>query len=603
MNDNDKKVPKRVAVYIRVSTEDQLDGYGPDTQKNAIKHLIEAREGTVEPLVFAGEEHVYFDQISGTVPVEERPEFSRLKEAIELAPDGNKPFDAIAVYRIDRFARKLKVLLDVISFFEENDIQFMSVTENIDTSNPFGRAIVSIIGVIAELEIETLKQRTQGGRLQAIKDGKHMGNAPVFGYIKDADGRLEILREEHGHVGTIFDLFVNQKYSVGDVARYLKTHEVLSPEVSAIANNKRKGEVRKSNSNFHWTHESVRRILREDLYTGNYYYGKTKKGKIVPKEKWELSPYVVPIIIDMPTFEKARVLLKQLKHNQRHTGTRPHPYLLSGLLKCDGCYDSERDNGIRHHWSGAPKKVKSTDKYTYYYSCGRKSTSKYERTCRVLPFSAEAIEKYVSHFCMELLKSPVSVFKHQQELQSSKVEIKLLHKKLSSINKLLKGLPSRRKNVLEQHEHKYIDRKELEERMADVLKSEQRYREEIEKIQIKVSENTLLDKYSKALGLFEGKYQKMLQDFKKHPEEVKEILHMLIDEIVVYSRPVVKDDKVSGPKKENQQIANRLHIKLKLPQDILNEIGKQEVLITEKAPAGADANSSSSSQELIAGGH
>ena len=145
----------KVAFYIRVSTEEQVEKFGIPLQRNSLKSYISSKvklnDGR-DKMVLAGKKYVYIDKgVSGTTDVEERPEFSRLQSDILNAPEGNRPFDVVAVYKIDRFARKLKVLLDVIDFFDEKDIQFISVNESIDTSTPFGRAMLGIIGVIAEL--------------------------------------------------------------------------------------------------------------------------------------------------------------------------------------------------------------------------------------------------------------------------------------------------------------------------------------------------------------------------------------------------------------------------------------------------------------------
>ncbi len=582
-----------MAIYIRVSTEDQLDGYGPETQKQSVLNLIKAKEGLVEPLVFAGEKHIYFDEgVSGTIALDERPQFVRLKEAIYYSSKENRPFDVVAVYRIDRFARKLTVLLEVIDFFEENEIEFLSVTENIDTSSPFGRAILSIIGVIAELELNSIKQRTQDGRIQAIQVGVYMGNAPIYGYKKTLEKKLETFEVEAKNVELIFDLFVNQKYSVGEIALYLQEHSIMSPEVSAIHHGKRKGIVKKQNSQFHWSHESVRRILKNEIYTGNYYYKKTKNRKTIPKKDWKLSPFLFPIIIDSLTYGKAQELFDQPKHIRKETRRREHPYLLSGLLKCDYCRDFRKESGSHQHWVGAPKKIKSSGKYTHYYSCGRKNRKKYEKPCTVLPLPAKEIEDYVMNYCLDLLNSPVSVFQHQQKLKSEKISLKYIQKRIKNLNGLLTALPKRKNHLLEQHEHGHLNSKALDEKFEELKKSEIRYKEELIQAQKQISENTLSENYIKTLELFDKKYRKTLSDIKKDPDEVYRILHLLVEEIIVYSRPLTKEDVIAGRKSKDQQIPARLHIKLKLPQEILNEVAREKNPSIPKASLDGDASSS-----------
>lgn len=154
MNEVYKK-KKKVALYIRVSTDEQVDMYGIDLQKNALMGLIASKNNEYE---FAGKNFVYIDEgESGTKDFIERPAFQQLLKDVSLADE--KPFDIVAVYKIDRFARRLKILLEILDKFNNEDIklEFISAHESIDTSTPFGSAMLGIIGVIAELELETIK--------------------------------------------------------------------------------------------------------------------------------------------------------------------------------------------------------------------------------------------------------------------------------------------------------------------------------------------------------------------------------------------------------------------------------------------------------------
>src|SRR3989338_2152810 len=285
----------RVAFYLRVSTEEQVEKYGIPLQRDTLENLIKSKgklENGKPVWIFAGERYVYIDDgVSGTVPLEERPGFGKLKEDIALAPAGNQPFDVVAVYKIDRFARKLKILLEVTDFFEDNDIEFISANESIDTSTAFGRAILSFLGVIAELERENILERTQAGREQAVKSGVAMGGGATYGFIKGEDKKLTILEEEAKVVRHIFSMFVNERQSAYKIAQYLTDHEVLSPQAAAKAHNKSKRAVTKKNPIVFWRPERVREILKDEIYIGHYYYNKTKNAKLLPKSEWKLSEY------------------------------------------------------------------------------------------------------------------------------------------------------------------------------------------------------------------------------------------------------------------------------------------------------------------------
>jgi len=572
-HDQDTNETLRVALYIRVSTEEQTERYGIPLQKEALLALIASKRKIENGLVLAGEEYVYVDEgISGTISLDERPAFAKLKEDILLAPEGSRPFDVVAVYKIDRFARKLKILLEVIDFFEEHGIKFVSINENLDTSTPFGKAILGIIGVIAELEIETIKMRTQAGREQAVKTGIVMGSSACYGFKKDESGRHKIFEEEAEVVRMIFRMLIVEKQSVYQIAKYLTKHNCLSPEASAIVNKKRTGEIRKKNPLNFWRPERIRMILQDERYIGKYYYNKAKNGKKLPVSEWKLSPSVLPLIIDPLTFERAQKLLGEFKHT-RQSAKDDHIYLLSGLLRCDGCYDPDRDKQGRARWSGERKELqKGSGRFTYFYKCGRKLDSKSGIPCNVIPLPAKNIEDYIVEQAKTLLANPIAAYNHQLKLKSTKSEIKHLKKKREELANLTNAIPERRKRLQEQHEAGFIDISQLRRDIKNLIEKEKQYQRELNEIERLISENTLSQGYIESLDLFSKKYTSALGKISTDRKELYGLLHELIEEIIVYSRPIEEKDVIAGRKKEGQKIPYRLHIKLKLPQDILRQM-------------------------------
>ncbi len=594
-----QQTPKRVAIYIRVSTDEQVEKYGKDLQRSAIDALIASRANTPQPFVFAGEDHVYCDDgISGTVKAEERPAFARLKEAVELAPPDNRPFDAVAVYRIDRLARKLVVLLSIIDFFQDNELEFLSVNESIDTSTPFGRAMLSFIGVIAELERETIVQRTQAGKEQALKQGRVMGRIPPYGYRKDNEGHLVIFEEEAAVIRDMFDMVASRRMTVGDVTTYLRENEVFSPEASAVIQKGVKKNIRKNNTVHHWRPEVVRKVLTDEVYIGKIYYHKSKNSKPLPKKEWKEADQRAPQIVSDLVFEMTQRNLKRFKHEGQGR-SKESLYPLSGLLVCDACSVGD----TRNHWVGTGKTLKKgKKKRVRYYHCGHKNTGKYDSTCLVLPLPADEIEQYILNKCKEILRNPEAVMKHQRKLQSSRVEMKQLEKRESEILKLANGLPARRDRLREQHELGVIDGRRLKEQMDELTNSERKYHAALNEIERTRSQVSLSEGYIRTLDLFVKKYQNVLENIEKDTQMLYDLFHLLIEEVVVYSRPVTEEDKVAGRKKEGQLLPYRIHIKLRLPQDMLRELAKQPVIITETLPASDDTGSVSSRQKPHEGG-
>ena len=582
----DEETQLKVAFYIRVSTDEQAEKYGVDLQKSALEGLIKSR-GMLEDgrpkMVLAkknkNEDYIYYDEgISGSDEIEKRPGFAQILEDLNIPDEQSRPFDVIAVYKIDRFARRLKILLRVIEFLDDKKIKFLSANESIDTSTPFGRAMLGIIGVIAELEIETTKQRTDAGRAEAIKDGKFMGSQTSFGYVKDGDGRPKIFPKEAKIIESIFDKFTNQRNSPQQIADYLTENEYLTPAASAIKYNKKKGDLRKKNAPTFWRAEKVRDILSDELYIGKYYYRKNKDGKKVPKSEWKLSPYRQPSIIDSFTFKKAQHLLGQSKQlaNSRNKTIGKHLYLLSGLLRCGHCQENKDDsNENLATWTGDRKKItkKNTRAVSYSYKCGRKKSTKYSITCGTIPIPAKQIEEYVVNIIKNLIDNPEVVYNHYHKLKSTKLAIKGLVEQRDRWRELLNNLPSRENNLKQQNEDNVIDNVILNKKLAECKEKKKSFEKSIEKAEYQIAQNSLSKGYMKSLELFSEKYVKTLKDLYSNRKEVFDIIHMLIDKIIVYSRPVRKTDKIAGRKKEGERfIPNKIEIEFKLPQDILNDL-------------------------------
>ncbi len=158
----------RVAIYSRVSTEEQAkEGLSVEAQIDKCKSFCDAREWEIFK--------VYKDAgfSAGTL---NRPALELL-----LRDAKEKKFDIILVYKIDRFSRKLKDLITILEDLKTKNINFTSVTEQIDTTSAMGEAFFQIIGVFAQLERGMVKERVQLSFDRKINLGEALYRAP-FGY-------------------------------------------------------------------------------------------------------------------------------------------------------------------------------------------------------------------------------------------------------------------------------------------------------------------------------------------------------------------------------------------------------------------------------------
>src|SRR5882762_10766352 len=148
---------KRAAIYTRVSCSDQH----PETQLYDLRELAKQRRYEIL--------HEYTDTISGSKS--KRPGLDQL-----LADARRHRFDIVLVAAFDRVARSVRHFLEVLDELNHMGIEFVSFRENIDTGGPLGRAIVVIIGAIAELERSL---RVRAGMRRARLEGQHIGRQPL----------------------------------------------------------------------------------------------------------------------------------------------------------------------------------------------------------------------------------------------------------------------------------------------------------------------------------------------------------------------------------------------------------------------------------------
>ncbi len=151
---------KRAVIYTRVSTGDQH----PETQLYDLRELAKQRRYEIV--------REYTDTISGAKS--KRPGLDQL-----LADGRRHRFDVVLVAAFDRVARNVRHFLEVLDELSHLNIEFVSLRENIDTGGPLGRAMVVIVGAIAELEKSLIVERVRAGMRRAKLEGRRIGRAPL----------------------------------------------------------------------------------------------------------------------------------------------------------------------------------------------------------------------------------------------------------------------------------------------------------------------------------------------------------------------------------------------------------------------------------------
>ena len=151
------KFEKKVGVYVRVSTKDQ----------DVELQLVELRKYVADRGWAIYKEYVDIGQ-SGAK--DSRPQLNQL-----MLDAKRRRFNIVAVWKFDRFARSVRHLVNSLYEFKELNIDFISLTEGVDTSTSTGRAMFGIIGVMAELERDLIRERVQAGMKRAKARGRAIG--------------------------------------------------------------------------------------------------------------------------------------------------------------------------------------------------------------------------------------------------------------------------------------------------------------------------------------------------------------------------------------------------------------------------------------------
>lgn len=174
MVDNQESIV-RAAIYLRVSTDEQVTGYGLDVQRERCRAQAIAKGWQI-----ADE---YADEgISGTKDESERPALAAM---LQSAKDGQ--IDAIIVLALDRLARKTLIVLKLVEKLSVNNVTIVSCKESLDTSTPQGQFVLTMFAAIAQLERDTIVARTTDGRnVRGRRDGERGGRLPL-GYTRDSD--------------------------------------------------------------------------------------------------------------------------------------------------------------------------------------------------------------------------------------------------------------------------------------------------------------------------------------------------------------------------------------------------------------------------------
>jgi site-specific DNA recombinase len=395
-----------IALYCRVSTDEQAEhGFSLEAQRDRLVAYCQSQGWK--------DYEVYIDDgYSGTTL--ERPALSRLIRHVERGL-----IECVVVYRLDRLSRRQRHCLHLLEeVFETNNVAFKSATEPFDTSTPLGKAMIGILAVFAQLERDTIIERTKEGHHKRARKGLWGGGPQPFGYRWNKElEKLEIVPEEAQIVRGIY-------------RRFLDGHTLTSIAEWAKARSKERW----------WDHTVIKQTLQRDVYVGVVHYGPERaQGKHEP-------------IIDAETAALARAELKRRLSGQRPVGQ----YLLSGLLRCGECGEPMVHHGVTR-----------AGNTLHYYVCTRKlKGKKYYKgggLCTTRHIPLDYLDREVVNYVHQIATDPSVLTTKYSGPNDDKLE-----QTIANLEEELETIKRKLKRWYDAYEEESIDIKEVSRRVREL---------------------------------------------------------------------------------------------------------------------------------------
>jgi site-specific DNA recombinase len=569
-NTNSKQ--KRVAIYLRVSTDEQAkEGhYGLKVQEDRLRQFCASQGFELD------EENVYRDEgYSGTLKVEMRPGLSALYEAAK-----EKQFDTLIVYKLDRLFRNQTKLLVALEQLLGYGVGFQSATQSFDTDTSSGRLMMQILGSFAEHERELIRERMTAGKLRAAKEGKWVTGVPPYGYrVDEKTQELVIQKEEAEVVKQFYEWLVYEKCSLREITRRAIKQNLPTPQHKPKRDGKRIGGT--------WYKRTINRILVNEVYTGQFYYNKYKRPfKYLdavlddehqrPQEDHIL--ITVPEIISQDMFEKS---IQQLQDNRRfQKRNEKRVYFFAGLLY-SGYSGKKLQSGFQK-----PKKDKTTPylgKYYHVYIPALERIGTEYESGNPEGQCAESRLMPIWDTLLAILSDPKNVLPQLEDYTFKTSDEAKVKKELAQLEKQFETLGTKKQRIQEVYLDAQLDKDDYTNRMKQVRKDEKDLtikKQKLSQMLLKKTEQKDRDKIIKSLY---AKLQTKLHHLSY--EEQQYILRLFVEKITLYHKkgyaevafkfPLNTKVPTSAP----ASVTEGKHMRLVLHVKILSEKERRQQII------------------------
>ncbi len=328
----------KVAIYIRVSTQYQIDKDSLQVQKRELVAYAQ--------IVLGINEYVIFEDPGYSAKNTDRPDYQRMILRLRTGE-----FSHLLVWKIDRISRNLLDFSSMYKELKDLGITFVSKNEQFDTSNAIGEAMLKIILVFAELERNMTSERVTSVMLSRAENGQWNGGRVPYGYAWSKEEKAFSVIPAEAEVVTLIYSLYEQHQSILQVTRYLNNAGL------------------KTKAGKPWSTPCVHKILTNPFYKGCYLYNVHSDGRATEKrseDEWiTVEEHHEPIVSDI-LFDRIQFVLKRNKRGgvpEGKTYIRKNVHIFAGLVKCGICgctmtatLDKRRADGWRPSVYGCSKR-------------------------------------------------------------------------------------------------------------------------------------------------------------------------------------------------------------------------------------------------------
>jgi site-specific DNA recombinase len=416
----------------------------------------------------------------------DRPKLNELRSLIRAGI-----VNVVVIYCLDRLSRNPTHGVILTEELEKCNVALEAVTEDIDNSK-LGKLINYIRGFASELEAEKIRERTMRGKIAHLKKGKlpQGTGIGIFGYKWDKTaGRRVIIDHE------------------ADVVRKIFNMSMIGISTNRIAISLNDSGIRTKSGSL-WYPLTIRRILNNETYTGNTYFGRTKRVSKTrvesqPRENWILLPDVTPPIITEEIFNKAQEAMREAKQS-RPLNPNGH-YLLTGFIRCSKCGSTIGGTTL-------------SGKYRYYHCRGATPTATRGKICDAGYIKADEVEGFVWERIGKLWSSPLTMlsFFGSANYDSRHSILPMLDRQIKQLKNKLKAYPNKEKNLYDLLTHEAVTKdyvlaavikltqsQQEDERQLRQLIESRKQADEAQQITLKLSEISegMRNRFSKNISL------------------------------------------------------------------------------------------------------